>query len=195
MKIPGTPPPTDCSPDHKAKPEVQTSADVEKLVRAIFFIMPDTVLTMPCWFTASIMENERDMWKCAFLKMKRKRETIFYEYKDLMGEYLTLSEKCMVEMEENISLIDDMPLKSTALHDMKESMMCAICLDSQYEDKAAVVSSCGHVLHKECYEEQKPSMGDTCCNCNAEKTSWFPFTGYTGISVAIKQLQTARDAQ
>jgi hypothetical protein len=213
VKIPGTPPPTACNPDRKAKPEIQTSADVETLVRAKFFILPDTVLTMPCWFNASIMENERDMWKCAFLKMKRKRETVFYKYRDLMGDYSTLSQKYQDEMEQNIGLLgvnetigkisceligsvrNDSQLTTTAMHDIKESMMCSICLDSRYEDKPAVVSSCGHVLHKECYEGRKPSMGDTCYTCMRKKQSWFPFTGYTGIDAALKELKTKRDAQ
>ncbi len=58
VKIPGTPPPTMWHPGRKAKPEGQTSADVEKLVRAKFFLGPDSVLRMPwmpCWFNTSIV--------------------------------------------------------------------------------------------------------------------------------------------
>jgi hypothetical protein len=127
--------------------------------------------------------------------MKRKRETLFNKYKDLMGENTTLIKKFHVLLEEIVSMQNDSHLTTTVLHDIKESMMCSICLDSRYEDKPVVVSSCGHVLHKECYEGQKTSMGDTCCKCMKKNQSWFPFTGYTGITAVLKKLQTARDAQ
>jgi hypothetical protein len=251
VKIPGTPPPTIWHPDRKAKPEVQTSADVEKLVRAKFFIMPHRALTMPCWFTASMVENERDMWhsavfdmklgcntlfnkykdlmgdyttlrqkykdemeqnislidemrlkstelhdmKCAFDKMKRKRETLLKKYKDLAGKHTKLHEELRNEMEHNISLIDETRLKTTALNDIKESMMCSICLDSGFDVEPAVVSSCGHVLHEKCYWANRPSMGNTCCKCMKKKARWFQFTGYTGIGAAFQKLQTAKDAQ
>jgi hypothetical protein len=204
VKIPGTPPPTVWHPERKAKPEVQTSADVEKLVRAKFFLGPDSVLRMPgnpwvpwtpCWFNTSIVVNERDKWQRAFVAMEGKHNTLFNKYKELAGQHTKLHEEHGAEVEENTALIKETRLKSTALYNIKESMMCSICLDTGYDVEPAVVSSCGHVLHEKCYWKQKPSMGDTCCKCMKMKQTWFPFTGYTGISAALKQLQTARDAE
>ena len=234
VKIPGTRPPTLWDSRPAAVPETLTSLDVEKIVRAKFFIAHDEKLEEPCWIKdpiverelstwrmsalagdvqykalyknhsdlqgahlkqaiemeemqvkydelakkhlelqkkfsdikpESIVENERDMWKRAFVKMKRKHETLFDKYKDLMGDYTKLSDKDCALLEENIRVERDSQLTSTALHDIKESMMCAICLDSGYDVEPAVVSSCGHVLHEKCYESQKPAMGDTCCKC------------------------------
>jgi hypothetical protein len=155
----------------------------------------DSEKKFPVSKSESVMEKERDMWKRAFVKMKRKRETLLKKYKDLAGKHTKLHEELRDEMEHNISLINDRLLKTSALNDIKDSIMCSICLDSGFDVEPAVVSSCGHVLHEKCYWANRPSMGNTCCKCMKKKARWFPFTGYTGIGAAFQKLQTAKDAQ
>ena len=203
VKVPGTPPPTVWHPHRKAKPEVQTTADVEKLVRAKFYIAPGKVLTTPSWFGASIVENERSMWKWAFVATERKYTTLFNQYSDCSTQMVGLRLARTELQKENDTLKEklarmerDSQLTTQALKDINEAIVCTNCLDIFDDNAPAMLSSCGHALHKKCYEGQKPTMKDKCQQCNVKtKPSWNSFTGYTAIATALKKLQTERDAQ
>ena len=203
VKVPGTPPPTIWHPHRKAKPEVQTTADVEKLVRAKFYMTPGKVLTAPSWFGASSVENERSMWKWAFVATERKYTTLFNQYSDCSTQMVGLRLARTELQKENDTLKEklarmerDSQLTTQALKDINEAIVCTNCLDIFDDNAPAMLSSCGHALHKKCYEGQKPTMKDKCQQCNVKtKPSWNSFTGYTAIATALKKLQTERDAQ
>ena len=198
VKIPGTPPPTIWNPKRKAEPADQTQEDVEKLVRAKFFIRPERVMTQPCWFGASIIENECSMYTWAFIETEKKRKELSIKHLGLMKEHSALSDENIAIMNKNISMETDSQSTAKAFKDIRESMTCAICLEIFDDEKAAMIGSCGHVLHQKCLQNQQPTMGDVCPSCRHEppkKKSWQKFTGYTGIATALKNLETERGAQ
>ena len=200
VKIPGIPPPTIWHPNRKAKPEVQTTADVEKLVRAKFYMTPGKVLTAPSWFGASSVENERNMWKWAFVATERKYTTLFNQYSDCRTQTVGLRlartglQKENDSLKEKLAMMErDSQLTTQALKDINDAIVCTNCLDIFDDNGPAMLSSCGHALHKKCYEGQKPTMKDKCQQCNVKtKPSWNSFTGYTAIATALKKLQTER---
>jgi hypothetical protein len=193
VKIPGTPPPTIWNPKRNAEPADQTQDDIEKLVRAKFFIRPERVLTQPCWFGASIIENERSMYKWAFIETEKKRKELSDRHEGLKKDYGDLFDENIAIMNKNISMETESQLSAKALKDIRESMTCAICLDIFDDEKAAMIGICGHVLHQECLQKQQPTMRDVCPSCRKKKP-WQKFSGYTGIATALKNLETAGGA-
>jgi len=194
VKVPGTPPPTIWNPKRKAEPADQTQEDVEKLVRAKFFIKPGRVMTQPCWFGASIIENERSMYKWAFIETEKKRKELSDRLQGLMKDYGDLFDENVDLLEKHISIKKDSQRTAKALKDISDSMTCAICLEIFDDEKAAMIGSCGHVLHQECFQKQQQAMRDVCPSCRKKK-SWGKFSGYTGIATALKNLETEGGAQ
>jgi hypothetical protein len=203
VRIPGTPgaPNSMWNGPRHPFPFDQTSSEVEAIVRTIFSVSEDYELNEPCWWSNSIVENERDEWS-------REAERAGQMHKKLFGHYSTLSNTHSKLLKDYVTLqryadaqranVDrmerDSQLTAKAFEYINKSMECVICLLTFDGEKAAVISTCGHVLHKACYNLQKPTMGATCPLCKSEKQSWNKFTGYTGIATALKQLQRDRDA-
>ena len=96
VKVPGSPPPTMWNGSASAQPEIQTSADVEKLVRAKFFVRPNEKMDKPCWLDHSIVKSERDSWKMAANAGDAMYKTLFENYVGLQEDFL----KQAIDMDE-----------------------------------------------------------------------------------------------
>jgi hypothetical protein len=126
------------------------------------------------------------MYKWALIETEKKRKELSDTHIGLMKEHSALSDEYMDLLNKNSSM-------NTAFKDIRESMTCAICLEIFDDEKAAMIGSCGHVLHQECLQKQQPTMRDVCPSCRKKK-SWQKFSGYTGIATALKNLETAGGA-
>jgi hypothetical protein len=91
VKIPGSPPPSVWNRSTSAQPEIQTSLDVEKLVRAKFFIRTNEKMEEPCWYRTTIFESECNSWKMAANAGDAQYKTLFEKHSALQGDYLKLA--------------------------------------------------------------------------------------------------------
>ena len=91
VKVPGSPPPSLWNGSAADEPEIQTSLDVEKLVRAKFFIQPDEKLEKPCWLNTTVVRSELDSWKKAANASDAMYRTLFENYSALQSDYVKLA--------------------------------------------------------------------------------------------------------
>jgi rRNA maturation endonuclease Nob1 len=134
------------------------------------------------------------MYKWAFIETEKKRKELSIKHLGLMKEHSALSDENIAIMNKNISMETDSQSTAKAFKDIRESMTCVICLDIFDDEKAAMIGSCGHVLHQECLQNQQPAKRDVCPSCRKKKP-WQKFSGYTGIATALKNLETEGGAQ
>lgn len=63
--------------------------DVEKLVRAKFFVQSNEKMDKPCWLDHSIFQSQHDSWKMAPNTGDAMYKTLFENYVGLQEDYLT----------------------------------------------------------------------------------------------------------
>ena len=130
VKIPGTSPPSLWDSSSTAVPETLTSLDVEKIVRAKFFIEHDDKLDKPCWLDKTIVQSERDTWRTAATAGDIQYKTLFEKHSALQGDYLKLA----IEKEELQDKHDEVVQQHLALQ-KKNSKITMEFFDIQKEMK------------------------------------------------------------
>jgi hypothetical protein len=208
VKVPGSPPPNFWNASLEAKPEKQSSDDVEEIVRAKFHIPPTAEWQGPCWLHGSIIENERDMWKKTAHAADVVYKKLFQYYVAMEQEYTRMNkdEDELIErhnalFDENKLLKEELARRETdaqftekALQQIRDAMVCTTCLDVLDDKGPVAIATCGHFLHTQCLRAQKATRNLHCPQCNSQMT-WRIFSGFTSIVAALKELKTKRDAQ
>jgi hypothetical protein len=157
------------------------SATVDTAVRQMFRTIGPPDLTMPCWFSRSQAERERDYWKALYESKKRGHEQCLRDYDRLDEKLIACEAKLHVQ--------------TVALKSIEKAVECAICLQRFSSNEHCMMASCGHLIHKHCHKKlEDDKKADTCVTCQVHVRFWLKFHGFTAISDSVAKAQAALSA-
>jgi hypothetical protein len=160
------------------------SPTVEAIMRKRFKTPGPPDLTMPCWFSKSQTQSERDMYKALYELKDRELQSKEQELQECLKECAELDEELGSSKTKE-------RLQSAALKSIDESLQCALCLQRFPNTGYIMMASCGHVMHTACRKlQEEKKKADVCAECRAPVRYWQEFRGFTGIASAITTLNT-----